>query len=53
MAGQVDEEIRAGPASPGEDEERVVVERFGQEVVGGGHVLARVGPVGAGQISTS
>src|SRR6266536_4361599 len=48
QGAQPGEEVVAGAAPPGEDEERVGVERLGEQVEGRGDVLARYRPVRAG-----
>jgi hypothetical protein len=46
-----DHRVRVWSAYHGGIAERVGVERFGEEVVGSGYVLAGVGPVGAGAVA--
>ena len=49
--GQVGDKILVLlPAAPGQDGERVAVERLGEQVEGGGKVLARDGIIGAGAV---
>lgn len=48
--GQVVQQILALAAAPRKDGERVVVEGLGEQVEGGGDVLARDGVIGAGAV---